>query len=180
MDQEFIESSKRIWFTADHHFQHANIIKFCDRPFPDVGTMDRALVDNWNRVVREGDTVYHLGDYTLMDIFPYRSYLEGDILLVPGGHDHRWLKRDKPYPAKVLPPLVTLEFPIGKKYPLVVVLCHYPMLSWDRSHHGSIHLHGHSHGTLGCVSGKRIDVGVDCHDFRPISLAEVFEMVGEV
>ncbi len=32
------------FFTADLHFGHANIIKYCKRPFTDVAAMDRALI----------------------------------------------------------------------------------------------------------------------------------------
>jgi calcineurin-like phosphoesterase family protein len=180
-----------IWFTADSHFSHVNILKYCDRPFRDVAEMDRAMVERWNAVVRPDDTVYHLGDFTLggwYDITrPLLDELNGHIKIVPGGHDWRWLP-DADGRLEVLPPLMTLEFDVGEKYPLVVVLCHYPMLSWDRSHYGSIHLHGHSHGTIpdsrssdvkmppGQRRGFRLDVGVDCHHFSPVNLAEILEM----
>ena len=55
-----------------------------------------------------------------------------------------------------------------------IVLCHFPMLTWNRAHYGAWHLHGHCHGSLdGKFDGKRLDVGVDCHDFAPISYPEV-------
>jgi len=57
-----------------------------------------------------------------------------------------------------------------------IVMCHYPFAHWDREHYGSIHLHGHSHGKH-VASGKILDVGVDCHNFYPISLEEVAEIM---
>ena len=182
-----------IWFTADTHFGHENIIRYCGRPFCDAAEMDRVMVERWNGVVGVDDVVYHLGDFTLGGWWyvakPRLGELNGRVKVVPGGHDHRWLP-DADGRLKVLPPLHTLEFDVGDKYPLVVVLCHYPMLSWDRSHYGSIHLHGHSHGTIpdsrssdvkippGQRRGFRLDVGVDCHDFAPVSLARVLKMAG--
>ena len=54
----------------------------------------------------------------------------------------------------------------------MVVLCHYAMLVWSRSHHGAIHLYGHSHGNLPGDS-QSCDVGVDCWDFAPVSIEEI-------
>ncbi|MCF6303155.1 MAG: metallophosphoesterase, partial [Devosiaceae bacterium] len=55
----------KIWFTADTHFGHQNIIKYSNRPFADVKEMDAALIENWNARVKKGDIVYHLGDVGL-------------------------------------------------------------------------------------------------------------------
>ncbi len=52
------------WFTADTHFGHTNVIRYCARPFDSVQAMDETLIENWNQVVRPKDTVYHLGDFT--------------------------------------------------------------------------------------------------------------------
>ena len=38
-------------------------------------------------------------------------------------------------------------------------------------------LHGHSHGSLTDIGGKTMDVGVDCRDFRPVSIDEVAEFM---
>ena len=51
-----------IYFTADTHFGHNNVIQFCDRPFASVEEMDEAMIQNWNERVTGNDTVYILGD----------------------------------------------------------------------------------------------------------------------
>jgi calcineurin-like phosphoesterase family protein len=174
-----------IWFTADHHFAHANIIKFCDRPFKTVTEMDNTMIARWNSVVGLNDTVYHLGDFTLnVDTFTDAiSQLNGMIKILPGSHDQRWLAGNPQnvtswpgHPVEVLPQLVELDFPeLGDgKHPQTIVLCHYAMRSWPKSFHGSWHLYGHSHGRLPQY-GLSFDVGVDCTDFQPISLDEVTE-----
>lgn len=56
----------------------------------------------------------------------------------------------------------------------LIILCHYPFLTWNKSHYGSWNLHGHCHGTLpDDPSSLRLDVGVDVHAFSPISFDEV-------
>ena len=47
-----------IYFTADTHFEHENVIRFCDRPFASANEMDEAMIANWNARVRGNDTVY--------------------------------------------------------------------------------------------------------------------------
>ena len=166
------------FFTADTHFDHKNIIQYCHRPFTSVDEMNVALVENWNREISPDDTVYHLGDFTLGDshhFTKWASQLNGNIKILPGSHDNLWLKHFVPDDrVQVLAPLVSLEIPEIRNgpYPQVLVLCHYSMQVWDRSHYGAWHLFGHSHGSLKGI-GKSFDVGVDCTEFAPLSLEQV-------
>lgn len=170
-----------IWFTADQHFGHENIIRYTRRPYANVEEMDEQLIANWNAVVRKTDTVYQLGDFTLggLDYFSrYVERLNGLIRIVPGSHDHYWLKEKRLNcyleglggKVKVLAPVVTVHAD-----GLIVVLCHYALRVWDRSHYGSLHLYGHSHGNL-VGAENSMDVGVDAvseNGYRPISINEV-------
>ncbi|MCI0728857.1 MAG: DUF5662 family protein [Chloroflexi bacterium] len=156
-----IHDPDHVFFTADTHFGHENIIKYCRRPFASVGEMDAALIANWNEVVGEQDTVFHLGDFTLggPDVAQrYFSQLNGRIRVLSGSHDQRWLEANSlilsaPFRSKPtcrvfeVSPILSLEIPeLGNNgYPQVIVLCHYALRVWDRSHHGAWHLYGHSH-----------------------------------
>ena len=81
-----------IYFTADTHFQHANIIKFGRGAglFNSINHHDKILRDRWTSIITDEDTVYVLGDIALGDLTESLlnfSYLPGKKLLVPGNHD---------------------------------------------------------------------------------------------
>jgi len=87
--------SKNRFFVSDTHFGHTNTWeKFKNkdgsplRPFASTEEMDEKMIENWNSVVKEFDTVYHLGDCVInlkkMDIF---NRLNGSKRLIRGNHD---------------------------------------------------------------------------------------------
>lgn len=86
--------SRNIWVISDTHFNHSNIIKYCNRPFSSPNEMNDILVDKWNANVKEGDKVYHLGDVYMGGGFSreYTDYLlsrlNGRKRLVLGNHDN--------------------------------------------------------------------------------------------
>ncbi len=87
------------WFTADTHFGHANIIKYCNRPFGSSVEMNETMISNWNKVVQPGDIVYHLGDFCFgrkgyeFDI--YFNRLNGLIVFIKGNHDKTTWKKHR-------------------------------------------------------------------------------------
>lgn len=167
----------KIFFTADTHFNHVNIIKYCNRPYKTVEDMNKSLIDNWNDVVGPNDIVYHLGDFCLGRIDEFDSYfnkLNGKIILIEGNHDRNASRhKDRFYEYHVGYIEVNVDgWPI--------VLSHYAMKVWNNSHNGSFHLYGHSHGTLPddplyCS----MDVGVDCHNYKPIDINQIEQFMSK-
>ena len=86
------------WWTSDHHFGHANIIRYCARPFANADAMNRAMVDRWNDVVDDSDEVWILGDLVWGSSWRTMAgcvaRLRGRKVLVPGNHDRCWVGRD--------------------------------------------------------------------------------------
>ena len=160
-----------IWFSSDTHYNHRNIITHCRRPHENVETMNDEMIRKWNERVSADDLVYFLGDFcfhaakNIQDIF---SRLRGKKVLINGNHDQRETVR--------LPWVDVHPYYELKHHNQLYVLFHYPIADWNKKHHGSLHLHGHSHG-LSAPMKNRIDVGVDCHDFYPISLEQVSEVM---
>ena len=156
------------FFTADEHYYHANIIKYCNRPFLSVGEMNEILIQNHNRVVKSGDIVVHAGDFSLASKDKTEEIikrLNGVHIFLKGDHD-KWL-----------PPRTTQiwQKKIDNHY---IVVCHYALRVWPRSHYGSWHLFAHSHGRLEPI-GKSWDIGVDNNRYYPLSLDEIVEIMKE-
>jgi len=168
----------RVWFTADTHFGHTNIIKYCNRPFSNAGEMDRAIIDNWNKVVAPDDSVYHLGDFCFKTYYgpqQYLSKLNGNLWVVYGNHDKQLQRffRGGGCHSGIKCGILPAEAKIcinGQE----IILSHYSMRVWNKSHHGTWQLYGHSHGTLfDDPNMLSIDVGVDSHHFFPICFEQI-------
>lgn len=156
-----------IYFTSDTHFGHANIIKYCERPFSCIESMNAFMLEQINAVVKENDTLYHLGDFAWKESSKeIRDQIKcQDIHLIWGNHDKANIADLFSSNHKLL------ELALERQE---IVLCHYPMRAWNRGHYGSWHLFGHVHGTLaGFPNGKSLDVGVDSHDFKPLSFEQL-------
>ena len=81
-----------IYFIADTHFNHANIIKYCNRPFKNTDEMNKYIIRKWNSVVKETDTVYHLGDVGFGKFEELKTLVEslnGRKILLRGNHDFK-------------------------------------------------------------------------------------------
>ena len=173
------------FFTSDTHFLHANIIKFCDRPFDNSDDMDNELVKQWNAVVGPDDEVYHLGDVSLGSAnrtlgILYR--LNGIIHLITGNHEKSVLKkqstRDRFASIQEVLTIRCEDEDVKGGYQ-DIFMSHYAHRVWNKSHHGRWHLYGHSHSGLEGLSwGKSMDAGVDAHALRfgnyaPFSYEEI-------
>lgn len=168
-------NTDNVWFTADTHAWHSNIIGYCDRPWTNAEDMTRALADNINAAVPANGKLYHLGDFAWggpLRIEGFRSMINcKDITLVLGNHD-KTIRHDSRLNRLFTKVCDIDEFNYGKRDK--IVMCHYSMNVWNASFHGSWHLFGHSHGT--CPGqGMSLDVGVDCWKYRPVSFEQISE-----
>ncbi len=143
--------------------------------------MDDAFIDGINRHVKKQDVLYHLGDFcwTKQDIHLYRNMINcKQVHLIRGNHD----KGNCDSAFSTVQHMTVLKNP-------QVHLCHYPMISWCGSNHGSIHLYGHCHGTIEKKMDdqfprrRSMDIGVDnvyylYKEWKPISFDEIKEYLG--
>lgn len=175
---------KKTFITSDHHFNHKNIIKFCNRPFNSVDEMDDKLIEEWNNIVGPNDDVYHLGDFSFgskSKTLHILKQLNGKKYLICGNHEKSVLANVE----------CRNQFEWIKDYyelkhnSNTYVLFHYAMRVWNKSHHGSIHMYGHTHDSLdvdGQYNGLSMDVGVDSAyrlfgEYRPFKIEEITEIM---
>ncbi|MBN1800465.1 MAG: metallophosphoesterase family protein [Candidatus Lokiarchaeota archaeon] len=163
-----------IWFTADFHLSHANIINYCNRPFKDVRTMDEKILDNLEHKLNPGDTLYFLGDLTFKESTAtafFERFSQCDIHYIVGNHDSKQvIELAKEY-CKSVNQVKDIKLKNQN-----ITLCHYAMRVWNKSHFNSWQLYGHSHGRLEPI-GKQHDVGVDNCNFSPISFRELLDLM---
>lgn len=171
-----LEEAKDVWVISDTHFNHANIIKYCNRPFSSVEEMNEVLITSWNIMVSENDTVYHLGDFAMGDkslVPDFIKRLNGNIKFILGNHDNVNVMN------AITKPTWEEVIKVGKK---LVIMNHYPFSSLPdpSSNKPVIQLHGHVHSTPDNPwpgLPNQYDVGVDNNNFRPISLFEALQKV---
>jgi len=159
---------KSLFFTADEHYGHENIIRLTNRPFDTIQEMHDALIKRSNSVVRKQDTVIHCGDFsfwnrkkTQREIIPR---LNGSHLFIKGDHD-KWLVAKDQY-------MMIVRHNID-----IIVACHYAMRTWPFKHDGSYQVFGHSHGRAADFL-KSTDVGVDCWNYYPVRISEIKKKLG--
>ena len=175
------------FFISDTHFNHSNIIRYCDRPWnsgrdsegnvivteKDVTDMNEEMIRRWNSVVGKNDTVWHLGDFALgrnqnETIREFVSRLNGEINLVMGNHDHHHLRfyYDCGFHRVYDRPVVINDF---------FILSHSP-LQWTRSD-GSVfaNLYGHVHNQdmYKRFTSNTYNCCVEVNDYRPVSFVDI-------
>lgn len=161
-----------LYFSADSHLTHKNILEYCPKRkerWNTVDQMDAGLIANWNKVVRNQDEVFHLGDICFGDI-SILNHLNGKIHLIVGNHDRKDVLQSDRF--ETVSYYKELKFN-KKKY----VLSHYKFEVWNGSHYpNGRHLYGHSHGTRP-GDNQCTDVGVDVPftDYAPVTIDQIEE-----
>ena len=158
-----------VYLTSDTHFGHSNILTFKRsdgtplRPFTTIEEHDDVLIENWNKVVRPNDKVYHLGDAAfkfsvLQAILPR---LNGTKILIKGNHDNLKLSQYAQFFKDVR------AYSILDKF----VLSHVP-LHPESVTRWKANIHGHTHAN--CLDDPRyINVCVEQTNYTPINFEEI-------
>lgn len=182
-----IEDTSKVFFTSDTHFNHKNIMIYCNRPFETVEKMNEVLIANWNSKVPSDGIVFHCGDFALGGSEVWHKImprLNGKIHLILGNHDLKNFRQG--YADSFASVQEQLTIDIGKKK---IILTHFPLLCYHDTwgtEQNCWNIHGHVHicKDKAANSGKdfermklafptQYDVGVDLNDYTPVSFSEV-------
>jgi calcineurin-like phosphoesterase family protein len=151
-----------IYFISDTHFHHANIIKYCERPFSSVEEMNESLIKNWNSVVRHDDKVYHLGDVVFGKSRGVIERLNGKISVIAGNHDDL-----------TDPDFIRLFYNVSSLKFLKthgMALSHAPLHKSQIERGCIVNLHGHVHNRLFDIGKQYINCSVELIDYTPIHI----------
>lgn len=172
------------YFTSDTHFGHQGMLSdrmHRPRPFGSREEHDEALIAAWNNRVRATDRVFHLGDFaygcSMKHAEAIFARLNGHKTLCRGNHEARGEKLG--WQGGVADVMALSVQDIGMPKSVDVWLSHYAHLTWRDSHRGRLHLYGHSHGSIP-PTARAADVGVDCWQFRPVTVPEILELLSDV
>jgi calcineurin-like phosphoesterase family protein len=189
--------SDNIWFTSDTHYSHQNICKGVTkwpieteaqldqvRDFPDLDVMNKAIVDGINDNVEENDWLIHCGDWSFGGFDKVSLLREQinckNIILLIGNHDHH-IESNKNDVQKLFTRVSHyLELGIGDKKYKKIIVCHYPIVSWNGMTQGNYMIHGHQHlkRERRYGNGKRFDVGLcGSLEFRPYHIDEIHALI---
>lgn len=187
----------KIFFTADCHFDHANIIKYTNRPFvrhDDLMSdgklasqiwvsdkrkieccqwMNETLVKKWNKKVDIDDVVYHVGDFAFKGTNNSKRWehkLNGSIVHIRGNHDLN--NGIKTYIVKAI-----MEF-----HNKSVLVQHHPPHTIDEIPEWCDFVicgHVHDKWKHKIIEGiPIINVGVDVWDYEPVSVTSLLKYYG--
>lgn len=166
----------KIYFVSDTHFGSQRTLELSKRPFKSVEEMDSVIIKNWNETVGEDDVVYHLGDFGNYEI---AKQLNGKIRLLKGNYERQDVNLEKyeDYFYDVILGETFSGYTTYEKndltHTLFINIAHEPSLVKDKKiSSSSINLFGHIH-KLCMIKSYGLNVGVDCHNFKPIDIETV-------
>ena len=165
----------KVFFISDTHFNHDNIILYCNRPFKDVQEMNEAIIRNWNSIVAKDDIVYFLGDFALgKDVSSvyekYSKVLNGSIYFLRGNHDKSRAAVGKYFNLIDTGTMVSFG---GYNF----ILSHHPLYDSEIPK-GYINIHGHIHNNQLNIMydpSCHINVSVDVIGFAPYFVDNIID-----
>jgi calcineurin-like phosphoesterase family protein len=179
------------WVISDTHFGHANIIKYCNRPFRDVDHMNYTMAARWIKRVQPEDLVYHLGDFGLTKgdfCAKWLKHLPGKKILILGNHD-KSAERMMEFGFDFACESMTVQY-----HQTLLFLHHRPM-PVEPVPGVTYVLHGHIHnsmpehrarpiakGELVDIPAFNINMSVELWNYEPVTLRHVLDRAqrGEV
>ena len=205
---EIIDTDKikgpKSFFVSDLHFGHQNILHFHKERRDAIGVSfeelkedpksavlkhDEWLIGLWNETISNKDDVYYLGDFCFgneQNAEAILKRLNGKKHLIIGNHDKplRNLGQYFEWTGQIREVKFTNDLYPYLNSTLCLEMCHYPMVAWNRRTHGTVMVHGHTHGAVNGInkeSGElRIDVGFDATGHKILELRDLYGEIVDI
>jgi calcineurin-like phosphoesterase family protein len=182
VDQSRSANMADIWFISDTHFYHENIIQYCGRPFKDAEFMNEFMIEEWNKVVKPQDHVWHLGDVAMGfggnqgKITNLLSRLNGKKRACVGNHDPikaQWFQQGFE------------KIELWRGFKDEGFTCVHIPLQIEQLRDGHVCVHGHIHNNLvtdkfGKPDPRYICVCVEHTNYAPVNMDVIKEKVNKV
>ena len=170
--------AQNIYFIADLHFGHKNILTLANRRFSSIQEHDDHIIKCVNETVSTSDHLYILGDLGFhKDYVGLATQISRintrNIHIIKGNHDNMQnlvrLNRD----GMIVEVKEMKTVQKGRQH---IFCCHYPMREWPGFYRGHYHAYGHVHATLKPYE-RSMDVGVDSIGYKPIEFDELIKKI---
>lgn len=158
------------WFISDFHIDDERML-YRRQNFKSLEEMEKVLINNFNSLVKDEDTVWLLGDIvaTKEDAIRVISKLKGQKNYIIGNHDRKWVYDEE---VKFLFNKICEKI-VFELDDIPITLCHYPMYEWYKSKYGGVLIHGHMHDENipyeFYVKHCAVDVSVEKTNYFPLS-----------
>lgn len=191
---------QNIWFTSDTHYYHLNLCRGTTkwrnakgeippnvRNFETIHKHNDTIVNNINSLVKEDDILITLGDWSFNGFERIKEFRDRvlckNIYLITGNHDEKIVDNKdgiRGIFTKVFDFYTQANITLENGMNVSLVLCHFPICSWDNMAKGVIHLFGHVHlpPEKRIMDGRSMDVGMDGNNLEPINLKEILKHMG--
>lgn len=162
-----------VFFIADTHFGDKDILRYENRPFNNVGEMDKVIIDNWNSVISNDDTCFIVGDYSFYGrnkTIEITQGLNGHKCLILGNHDN---ENEEFY--------MDCGFEMVSRYPIVYddfwIVSHKPVYINENMPYANIFGHVHKNPIYSDYSSRSFCVCSDRINFTPVNFEKIKELV---
>lgn len=159
----------KTYLVSDTHFNHYNIIKYCNRPFVSIKEMNETIIKNWNESVSTEDTVFFLGDFAFNNHDYFLKQLNGNIYFIKGNHD----KGFRPINMWKTYKLSYKEF----SFILIHDKINLGYKKDRRKNEWIICGHTHDKGRFIDKENRIINVSIELINYKPIDLEEIYKQI---
>lgn len=188
--------STNVYFTSDLWLGRENILKIANRPYESLEEMENDIIEKWNSIIKDDDTVYVLNNFAVDPYTAARALkdLNGNIILMnpnsaltyaftgDGNKDNIDLDELISSDGKIVCTSQTIIEDASND----VVICYWPMSEWNGKESGTLHIYGYSYPIMKGKKGNMTDIAVEdeittgrinvCMDkwnFYPVSLKAI-------